>query len=359
MLGVFAPERGHPARPAMAPSEKRRARCPRSRSRRIVAVLTLALACAAGAGAGQPLNIVATTSDIADLAKTVAGEHALVSSICTGTEDPHYLTAKPGFIARARAADLWIAVGLELESAWELPVLNGSRNRKIQPGTDGYLDLSKSVELLDVPHGPLSRAMGDVHPGGNPHYWLDPLNGRRMAEAIAERLARLRPEQAGDFYANLAAFRGDLDRRMFGAEALKGVQAETLWERHARGEEIAALGGWAAQLAPLRGRGLVTYHKSWIYFAHRFGLRVVGELEPKPGVPPTAGHLADLVATMTAEQVNLILQEPFYSPKAAEQVAGKTGARVVVVANSVGGQPEAADYLALTDRIVRTVAGVD
>ena len=319
---------------------------------RICAVLTLALACAAGAGASEPLRIVATTADIADLARHIAGDRAVVSSICTGTEDPHYLTAKPGFIARARSADLWIAVGLELESAWELPVLNGSRNRNIQPGADGYLDLSKSVELLDVPRGPLSRAMGDVHPGGNPHYWLDPLNGRRMAEAIAERLARLRPGQAGEFYANLADFRDDLDRRMFGAEALKAAKAETLWKRHSRGEEIAHLGGWAAQLAPLRGRGIVTYHKSWIYFAHRFGLRVVGELEPKPGVPPTAAHLADLVATLKAEQVNLILQEPFYSPKAAEQVADKTGARVVVVANSVGGRPEATDYPALLDRIV-------
>ncbi len=319
---------------------------------RFCAVLSLALACAAGAGASEPLRIVATTADIADLARHVAGDRAVVSSICTGTEDPHYLTAKPGFIARARAADLWIAVGLELESAWELPVLNGSRNRKIQPGTDGYLDLSQSVELLDVPQGPLSRAMGDVHPGGNPHYWLDPLNGRRMAEAIAERLARLRPDLADEFYANLAEFRDDLDRRMFGAEALKGSKAETLWKRHARGEEIAGVGGWAARLAPLRGRGLVTYHKSWIYFANRFGLRVVGELEPKPGIPPTAVHLADLVATMQAEQVDLILQEPFYSAKAAERVSTATGARVVVAANSVGGRPEATDYLALMDRIV-------
>lgn len=319
---------------------------------RFCAVLSLALACAAGAGASEPLRIVATTSDIADLARHVAGNRAVVSSICTGTEDPHYLTAKPGFIARARTADLWIAIGLELESAWELPVLNGSRNRKIQPGTDGYLDLSESVERLDVPHGPLSRAMGDVHPGGNPHYWLDPLNGRCMAEAIAERLARLRPELAGEFYANLTAFRDDLDRRMFGADALKRAKAGELWRRHAQGEEIAGVGGWAARLAPLHGRGLVTYHKSWIYFAHRFGLRVVGELEPKPGIPPTAAHLADLVAAMKAAQVDLILQEPFYSTKAAERVAAATGARVVVAANSVGGRPATTDYLALMDRIV-------
>ena len=319
---------------------------------RFCAVLSLALACVAGAGASEPLRIVATTADIADLARHIAGNLAVVSSICSGSEDPHYLTAKPGFIARARTADLWIAVGLELESAWELPVLNGSRNRNIQPGADGYLDLSKSVELLDVPRGPLSRAMGDVHPGGNPHYWLDPLNGRRMAEAIAERLARLRPEQAGAFYANLATFRTDLDRRMFGAEALKGAKAESLWKRHAKGGEIAGLGGWAAQLAPRHGQGIVTYHKSWIYFANRFALRVVGELEPMPGIPPTAAHLAELVATMKAEEVDLVLQEPFYSTKAAERVSAATGARVVVVANSVGGRPEATDYLALMDRIV-------
>lgn len=323
---------------------------------RYCAVLFLALAGAAGAGAAEPLRIVATTADIADLARHVAGDRAVVSSICSGTEDPHYLTAKPGFIARARTADLWIAVGLELESAWELPVLNGSRNRRIQPGTDGYLDLSKSVELLDVPRGPLSRAMGDVHPGGNPHYWLDPLNGRRMAEAIAERLARLHPDLAGEFYANLAAFRNDLDRRMFGAEALKRAKAETLWKRHARGDEIAGLGGWAAQLAPLRGKEIVTYHKSWIYFANRFGLRVVGELEPRPGIPPTAAHLADLAATMRAEGVDLILQEPFYSVKAAERVSAATGARVVVAANSVGGRPAATDYLALMDEIADELA---
>lgn len=322
-------------------------------NQRYFAVLVLALALAASAGASETLNIVATTSDIADLARAVAGDHAAVSSICIGTEDPHYLTAKPGFIARAQAADVWIAVGLELESAWELPVLNGSRNRKIPPGTAGYLDLSTSVELLEVPHGPISRSMGDVHPGGNPHYWLDPLNGRRMAEAIAERLARLRPEQAGDFYANLAKFRKELDRRMFGAEALKGAKAETLWKRHARGEEIANPGGWAAQLAPLRGKGIVTYHKSWTYFAHRFGMQVAGEMEPKPGVPPTARHLAALGETMKAQGVGLILQEPFYSRKAADRLAAATGARVVVVANSVGGQPEATDYLALMDRIVK------
>jgi zinc/manganese transport system substrate-binding protein len=325
-------------------------------NKRIVAALVLALALAAGAGAA-PLNIVATTSDIADLARRIAGEEAVVTSICSGREDPHYLTAKPSFIARARRADVWMAIGLELESAWELPILNGSRNRAIQVGADGYLDLSRHVEVQDVPHGPICRSMGDVHPGGNPHYWLDPLNGRRMAEAIAERLARLRPEQAGAFHANLTAFQRELDERMFGVQALEGADAEALWDRHARGETIPNLGGWAAELAPLRGKGIVTYHKSWTYFANRFGLRVVGEIEPKPGIPPTAAHLTALTDAMQADGTGLILQEPFYSRKAADRLAAATGARVVVAANSAGGRPEATDYLAMLDRVVALLAG--
>ena len=321
------------------------------------AMLLVALAFAAGAQAADKLNIVTTTSDLASLAKAVAGDRADVSSICTGLEDPHFLTAKPSFIARARAADLWIAIGLELEAAWELPILTGSRNTRIQPGSDGYLDASKSIQVLELPQGRVTRAMGDVHPGGNPHYWLDPLNGRRMAGAIAERLAALSPEHAEEFRERAKAFQQELDEHMFGPKALKGATANELWARQGRGETIPDVGGWVAQLASLRGTGLVTYHKSWIYFANRFGLRVAGELEPKPGIPPTASHLAEVIATMQADRIGLILQEPFYSRKAADRVAAATGARVVVVANSVGGQPEATDYLALMDLIVERTTG--
>ena len=316
-----------------------------------MAAVLLASVLAAGAR-GAPLSVVATTSDLADLARAVAGNLAEVSSICAGTEDPHYLSAKPSSIARARRADAWLAVGLELESAWELPVLNGSRNRAILPGAPGYLDLSRFVEVQEVPHGHLCRSMGDVHPGGNPHYWLDPLNGRRMAEGIAAHFSRLRPEHAGEFYANLDRFRRALDERMFGAAALAANGADELWERHARGESIAEVGGWAARMEPLRGKGIVTYHKSWSYFANRFGLRVVGEIEPKPGIPPTAAHLSALMETMKAEGVGTILLEPFYGRRAADRVAAGTGARVVVAANSVGGQPEAASYLDMIGNVV-------
>lgn len=305
------------------------------------------------------LKIVTTTADLASIAQTVAGDKAEVYSVCSGREDPHMLSARPSVILKARDADLWIRIGLELEIGWEPPILDGSRNTRIRPGTPGHLDVSESVEVLDVPQGTINRAMGDVHPGGNPHYWLDPLNGRRIAGAMADRLALIRPGDAETFRENADKFQRALDERMFGAEALKGKEPEVLWQRLAKGDDIPKLGGWAAAMAPLRGRKIVTYHKSWIYFANRFGLDVIAELEPKPGVPPTAAHLAQVADTAKAGGVKIILQEPFYSRKAADRVAAQIGARMVVVANSVGGQMEATDYLALMDLVVSRVAGAN
>ncbi len=313
----------------------------------VFAALGLGLAAQAA-----PLKIVATTTDLAAIARAVAGDEAVVRSITTGKEDPHMLQAKPSVILQARDADLWIRIGLELEIGWEPPILDGSRNARIRPGMPGHLDASKSALVLDVPETAISRAMGDVHPMGNPHYWLDPLNGRRIAGAIADRLVELRPEAADVFRRNADAFQRDLDERMFGRKLLEKSKSQDLWLRLVGGEEIPEAGGWLEAMAPLRGQKILTYHRSWVYFAHRFGLEIAGELEPKPGVPPTAAHLAELVELAKARDVQIILQEPFYSTKAAEQVASKTGARVVVVANSVGGQPEATDYLALMDWIV-------
>lgn len=318
----------------------------------VLAALGLGLAAQA-----VPLKIVATTTDLAAIARAVAGDEAVVRSITTGMEDPHMLQAKPSVILQARDADLWIRIGLELEIGWEPPILDGSRNARIRPGMPGHLDASKSALVLDVPETAISRAMGDVHPAGNPHYWLDPLNGRRIAGAIADRLAELRPEAADVFRRNAAAFQRDLDERMFGRTILEKFKSQDLWLRLVRGEEIPETGGWLEAMSPLRGQKILTYHRSWVYFAHRFGLQVAGELEPKPGVPPTAAHLAELADLARAQDIRIILQEPFYSTKAAEQVAAKTDAHVVVVANSVGGQPEATDYLALMDWIVRNVAG--
>ncbi len=328
----------------------------------IMALLTGCLVCEAGA---EKLRIVTTTPDLASIAAAVAGDKADVRSISTGNEDPHFLTAKPSFILQARNADLWIRIGLELEIGWESPILDGSRNTRIRVGEKGHLDASESVLILDAPQTTITRAMGDVHPMGNPHYWLDPLNGRRIAGAIAERLAILAPADAAVFRQHAAAFQKALDDRMFGAALVNAVGADALWAKTQDGALAAFLdesankgkaGGWTAAMLPWRGQKMVTYHKSWIYFANRFGLIVAAELEPKPGVPPTAAHLAEVAETAKAEGIKIVLQEPFYSAKAANQIAGKSGAKVVVVANSVGGQPEATDYLALFDWLVKRIS---
>lgn len=330
--------------------------------KRLLLLLALAAAFAAAPARADQLLIVATTSDLASLAEAVAGEEAVVHAISSGREDPHMLQAKPSVIHLARSADLWIRVGLDLEIGWEPPILDGSRNARIRPGTPGHLDASSFVQALDVPEGRITRAMGDVHPTGNPHYWLDPLNGRLIAAGIAERLAELRPERAAFFRERAAAFQRQLDERMFGAAWVEAFGADALWEQTSSGaiadllERDTRAGGWIAALRPLRGKSILSYHRSWVYFARRFGIAIAGELEPKPGVPPTAAHLAELAETVRTRHVALILQEPFYSRKAADRLAGEAGIPVVVAANAVGGQPEATDYLALFDHLVQLIA---
>ncbi len=312
------------------------------------------------------LNIVTTTTDLASITRAIAGEHAEVKSLTTGAEDPHFLQAKPSYILMARDADLWIRIGMELEVGWEPAILDGARNRRILPGSPGHLDASERVLRLDVPTGPVTRAMGDVHPEGNPHYWLDPFNGRRIAETIAERLKRLLPENTEDFERNLAAFEKGLDGRMFGEPLLQAVEGAMLWLHLIRGDLEGflkgkglenRLGGWLGRMKPHQGKGLVAYHRSWIYFTSRFGLVIAAELEPKPGIPPSASHLQEVIEKVKSGSVRLVLVEPFYSRKAADLVASRTGASVVVCSNSVGGQPEATDYLALLDLLVTKVSG--
>ncbi len=328
----------------------------------LAAVVALALT---GTATAAGLKIVTTTSDLAAIAKAVAGDRAEVHSICTGKEDPHMLQAKPSCILLARNADLWIRIGLELEIGWEPPILDGSRNPRIREGARGHLDAAESALILDVPTSRVTRALGDVHPQGNPHYWLDPLNGRRIAGAMGERLAEIAPADAALFRANATAFQQAVDERMFGAELLKALPADRLWAMTEDGSITAFLAdpanqgraaGWLATMQPLRGQQILTYHRSWVYFAHRFGLVIAAEIEPKPGVPPSGAHLRQIAESARQQGVRVILQEPFYSRKAADRLAVETGARVVAVANSVGGQPEASDYLALMDLIVKRTA---
>ncbi len=312
------------------------------------------------AAAGE-LRIVTTTTDLADITRRIAGKHATVSSIATGKEDPHFLQAKPSYIVRARKADVWIRIGMELEIGWEGPILDGSRNRRIAVGTDGHVDASKQVLRLEVHTHKVDRSMGDIHPHGNPHYWLDPLNGRMMARTIATRLSKLAPEHQKDFETNLKAFEKDLDERMFGEELVAAVGGTKLWtlvvndkldqELKAKGLS-GKVGGWLAKMAPFKGHKIITYHRSWVYLTNRFGLKVAAELEPKCGIPPSPRHLVKVSQLAKKEKIKAILFEPFYSPKAVNFVAGRSSAKAVACANTVGGDAGATSYLEMLDQVI-------
>ena len=311
------------------------------------------------------IRVVTTTTDLKSLAEAVGGDKVTVKSIATGYEDPHHVQAKPSYMMLARKADLWIRVGMDLEIGYERLIIDGSRNTRIRIGTPGHLDASEKVLRLEVPKTKVTRDMGDVHPQGNPHYWVDPLNARIIAKAIAERLSKLSPVNAKAFEKNLAAFRKKLDERMFGAKVIEKLGGTKAWAMELKGtldeylekEKLSGqLGGWAAKMRPLRGRKIVTHHRSWSYLANRFGLTVAAELEPKPGIPPSGSHLAKVMKLMKQEAVTVVLLEPAYSRKAADLVAKKTGATVVVSAISVGGQEGVSDYFALMDRIVEHLA---
>jgi len=288
----------------------------------LAATLTLAVAAAASLGAQGKPNVIATTEDLASLAREVGGDRITVDSIARGYQDPHFVEAKPSFILKLQRADLLIAVGRELEIGWLTPLIQQSRNSKIQPGADGYLDASLTAQILEMPAGQITRAMGDVHPLGNPHYWLDPENGKRVAKAIADKLSQLRPNDRGVFEQRLNDFNSRLD---------------------------AAEKRWLGLMAPYKGTKVVTYHRSFPNFAERFGLDIVGYVEPRPGIPPTPQHTLDLINEMKRQNVKLVLVEPYFDLKTPNSIGRETGAQVLVMPPSVGGVKEAADYFKLFD----------
>jgi len=293
----------------------------RNRSAFFLACLAVLLWGAAGE-ARAAVNVVASTEDLAAIAREVGGDKVKVDSIARGYQDPHFVEAKPSFIFTLNKAQLLIVVGRELEIGWLPPLILQSRNAKIQPGADGYLDASLTVKILEIPTGQITRAMGDVHPLGNPHYWLDPGNGRKIAQAIQAKLAQMSPADAAYFAARYA----DFDKRL------------------AEGEKR-----WDALMAPYKGTKIVTYHRSWPNFADRFGLDVVGYVEPKPGIPPSPSHTLDLIQEMKRQGVKVMLVEPYFDLKTPNSVARETGAQVLVLAPSVGAEKEITDYFKLFD----------
>lgn len=272
--------------------------------------------------AASKLNVVTSTEDLAALGREVGGDHIAIDSIAKGYQDPHFVEPKPSFLLKLQKADLLAVVGLQLEIGWLPPLITQSGNSKIQVGNKGYLDVSTFCEVLELPTGVVTRADGDVHPLGNPHYWLDPENGRRIARAFKDKFSEMQPADAAYFDQHLK----DFEQRLTDAEKR-----------------------WDAEMAPFKGRKVVTYHRSFPNFAKRFGLNIVDYVEPKPGIPPTPSHTLELINRMKQENIKLILVEPYFDMKTPNSVAQAVGGTAIVLLPSVGGEKQVQTYFQLFD----------
>ena len=337
----------------------------RSVARVLPALTVLACLFASVSLAAEPLRVCATVPELGNLAEEIGGTEVTVTVFTKGTESPHYTVPKPSFIKALNVCNAYVQIGIELEIGWAPVLLQSARNAAILPGRAGFIDASEVISALDVPSGQIDRSMGDVHPGGNPHYLLDPLNGLRVAALLRDRFAALRPQAEQHFAARYADFRQRLGNALVGAALSRKYDFEklALLAEHGRlidfldsQGDTALLDGWLGITRPLAGVKIVAEHDAWAYFAARFGLQVVGFLEPIPGVPPTTSHIGTVIERMRAEQVGVVLTIAYFDPRYARFVSEKTGAAVVPLAHQVGARPGTDDYLSMTDYNVRQLA---
>ncbi len=286
--------------------------------------LAVFLAVSRGSAEAAKINVVTTTEDLAAIAREVGGDLVEVTPLARGYQDPHFVDAKPSYLVKLSKANIFALVGRDLEVGWAPALVNNARNPRILPGSRGYVDVSKGIEVLEIPDV-VTRAAGDVHPYGNPHLWLDPANGARIAETLRDAFSDARPGLREGFAARCADFIARLDAR------------RREWDARAE-----AMG--------LRGLPVVSYHRSWPYFARAFGLEVIDFVEPKPGVPPTPNHIQELEARMKDRSVRLLIVEPYFDVKLPQKVARETGAALVVLPPSVGAEPGIRTYFDLFDR---------
>ena len=275
------------------------------------------------------LNVVVTTPDLAAIAKEVGGDKIEITTLARPTEDPHFVDARPSFIVKLNKADALIEGGAELEVGWLPPLLAGARNDKIQAGQPGRILCNEGIRMLEVP-SQMTRAEGDIHPLGNPHYVVDPVNAKIVAAHIADVLGNIDSANAAAYAANAQKFAVVLD---------------------------AKLTEWQAKLSPFKGASVVSYHRSWPYFAERFGLTMDLFLEPKPGIPPSPAHLAQVIGKMKEENARVVIVDPYLNRKTAETAARETGATVVDVAQFPGGvKGTEGGYIPLMDYLVNSLA---
>lgn len=334
-------------------------------------LFTVLLLAAAGgsAQAADKVRVVASLPNLASIAQEVGGDRVEVSSIATGSQDAHFVDPKPSFMLKLRSADLFLVNGLDLEIGWVPPLALGARNPRILPGAVDYVDCSTDVHVVEIPSGSVSRAEGDVHPYGNPHYLTDPLNAEPVAAQIAAALTRKSPADAALFATRRDDFTKRLHVAVFGTELVDLVGGTKL-ARLTQSDELAAflassvvdgrplidrLGGWLGRMRSVARVKVISYHKDWSYFAPRFGLEVVDYIEPKPGIQPSAKHLAELTDRLVRGDVRMILTRPYVEHRSSDVLAGNAKIPVLTLPMEVGGDPQAADYFKLFDFVTTQI----
>lgn len=335
----------------------------------LLAAGVAALATLPGRAAAQdPIRIVATLPTYASIAREITGDLAEISSIARGDEDPHFVNPRPSFVADLRRADLFITTGLDLE-LWVPSLLDRANNPRVVDGAPGNVVAHAGVKLLDVPTS-VSRSGGDVHVFGNPHLLSDPINAILVGRNILAGLRRVAPARSATWEANEKAFEEKLIRRLFGDRLTDMLGAETLFElartdrfwSFAREQSFQGrpltdyLGGWMADAAPYRGKQMACYHKNWAYFGHRFQVACGIYIEAKPGIPPTPGHVGEVVRYMKANHVPALIAANYYPASRVRQVAERTGAAAVIVPEHTAGEPGIETYMDLVDSWVERLA---
>ena len=286
-----------------------------------ISILSLCLFCISFFSFADTIKIVTTTTDMKSIAEFIGGNKVSVTSIATGYQNPHFVDPKPSYIISLTKANLFVTVGLDLETGWSPQLLSSSRNTKIQKGAAGYVDASEGVNLLQVPIA-ANRAEGDIHIFGNPHYWLDPLNGKIIARNIANGLERVDPSNKSFYEANLVTFNNKIDTK---------------------------LKEWQGKMAAYKGSKIIAYHNEWVYFETRFGLQIVDFMEPKPGIPPTPSQLVKVINEVKTNKIKVIISSPYFTTSSSDVVSKQTGVKELTMATSVGAFDSVKDYFALFD----------
>ena len=288
--------------------------------KRIISILAFLLAIVISADAAT-IKIVTTTTDMKSIAELIGGNKVSVQSIATGYQNPHFVDPKPSYIISLSNADLFVTVGLDLETGWSPQLLSSSRNSKIQKGSPGYIDASEGISLLQVPSS-VNRGEGDIHIYGNPHYWLDPMNGKIIARNITNGLERVDPSGKSFYEANLSAFVAKIDTK---------------------------LKEWETKMAPFKGSKIIAYHNEWVYFEKRFGLVIVDFMEPKPGIPPSPSQLVKVIKEITADKIKVIISSPHFTTSSSDVVAKQTGVKELTLATSTAAFSSIKNYFDLFD----------